>query len=91
MAKVYPAYQVRLLSSSAVDFDDLLLHVATLLRESPETRATLDARYRYILVDEYQDTNLSQYTIARALSIDAPNLAVTGDPDQSIYGWRVRI
>jgi len=88
VAKVYPAYQARLLSSSAVDFDDLLLHVATLLRESPETRATLDARYRYILVDEYQDTNLSQYTIARALSIDEPNLAVTGDPDQSIYGWR---
>ena len=50
--------------------------------------ATLDARYRYILVDEYQDTNLAQYSIVRALSIDYPNLAVTGDPDQSIYGWR---
>ena len=88
VAKVYPLYQARLLASSAVDFDDLLLHVATLLRENPETRSTLDARYRYILVDEYQDTNLAQYTIARALSIDQPNLAVTGDPDQSIYGWR---
>ncbi|HEV3136975.1 MAG TPA: UvrD-helicase domain-containing protein, partial [Pirellulales bacterium] len=88
VARVYPAYQTRLLASSAVDFDDLLLHVATLLRENPETRATLDERFRYILVDEYQDTNLAQYTIARALSIDAPNLAVTGDPDQSIYGWR---
>ncbi len=88
VARVYPAYQALLLQSNAVDFDDLLLHVATLLRESPETRSTLDARYRYILIDEYQDTNLSQYTIARALSIDAPNLAVTGDPDQSIYGWR---
>jgi len=87
-ARVYPAYQARLLASNAVDFDDLLLHVATLLRESPEIRATLDERYQYILVDEYQDTNLAQYTIARALSIDAPNLAVTGDPDQSIYGWR---
>ena len=51
-------------------------------------RAGLDERYRYILVDEYQDTNLAQYAIARALSIDYPNLAVTGDPDQSIYGWR---
>ncbi|HEX3726297.1 MAG TPA: UvrD-helicase domain-containing protein [Pirellulales bacterium] len=88
VARVYPAYQARLLASSAVDFDDLLLHVATLLRENPETRATLDARYRYLMVDEYQDTNLAQYAIARALSIDTPNLAVTGDPDQSIYGWR---
>jgi DNA helicase-2/ATP-dependent DNA helicase PcrA len=88
VARVYPAYQVRLLASSAVDFDDLLLHVATLLRDNPETRATLDERFRYILVDEYQDTNLAQYTIVRALSIDHPNLAVTGDPDQSIYGWR---
>jgi DNA helicase-2/ATP-dependent DNA helicase PcrA len=86
--RVYPAYQSRLLASSAVDFDDLLLHVATLLKENPETRSALDARFAYILVDEYQDTNLAQYTIARALSIDAPNLAVTGDPDQSIYGWR---
>src|SRR5205085_6389212 len=59
-----------------------------MLRENPETRSTLDARYRYVLVDEYQDTNLAQYSIVRALSIDHPNLAVTGDPDQSIYGWR---
>jgi DNA helicase-2/ATP-dependent DNA helicase PcrA len=88
VAEVYPHYQRRLIESNAVDFDDLLLHVARLLRESPELRATLDARYRYILVDEYQDTNLAQYAIVRALSIDYPNLAVTGDPDQSIYGWR---
>ena len=88
VARVYPAYQARLLADSAVDFDDLLLHVVTLLTESPELRRTLDARYRYIMVDEYQDTNLAQYTIVRALSIDHPNLAVTGDPDQSIYGWR---
>jgi DNA helicase II / ATP-dependent DNA helicase PcrA len=87
-AKVYPVYQRRLLASNAVDFDDLLLHVATLLRANPELRKTLDARYRYILVDEYQDTNLAQYAIVRALSIDYPNLSVTGDPDQSIYGWR---
>ena len=86
--KVYPLYAERLLRANAVDFDDLLLHVAMLLRNSPETRSTLDARYRYILVDEYQDTNLAQYSIVRALSIDHPNLAVTGDPDQSIYGWR---
>ena len=59
-----------------------------ILRDNPEIRAGLDERYRFILVDEYQDTNLAQYAIARALSIDHPNLAVTGDPDQSIYGWR---
>ncbi len=88
VAQVYPAYQKRLLDSSAVDFDDLLLHVATLLQESPEVRQRLDARYRFILVDEYQDTNFSQYMIVRALSRDYSNLAVTGDPDQSIYGWR---
>jgi DNA helicase-2/ATP-dependent DNA helicase PcrA len=87
-ADIYPAYQARLLKSSAVDFDDLLLHVAVLLRENPEVRADLDDRYRYVLVDEYQDTNLAQYAIVRALSIDHPNLSVTGDPDQSIYGWR---
>ncbi len=86
--KVYPAYQAKLAGSNAVDFDDLLLHVATMLRANDEVRALLDDRYRYILVDEYQDTNLAQYIIARALSNDYPNLAVTGDPDQSIYGWR---
>lgn len=86
--EVYPAYQAQLALSNAADFDDLLLHVATLLRQNPEVRRSLDERYRFILVDEYQDTNLAQYAIARALSIDYPNLAVTGDPDQSIYGWR---
>ncbi|MCH8047447.1 MAG: UvrD-helicase domain-containing protein [Planctomycetes bacterium] len=86
--RVYPAYQKRLLECNAVDFDDLLLHTAMLLRENPELRSSLDQRYQYILVDEYQDTNLAQYAIVRALSIDYPNLSVTGDPDQSIYGWR---
>lgn len=88
VAKVYPAYQKRLLNSSAVDFDDLLLHVAVLLRDNPEVRGELDARYQYIMVDEYQDTNRAQYEIVRALSVEHPNLAATGDPDQSIYGWR---
>ena len=86
--QLYPVYQRRLLTANAVDFDDLLLHVALLLRDNPELRRSLDERYRYILVDEYQDTNFSQYAIVRGLSQDFPNLAVTGDPDQSIYGWR---
>jgi DNA helicase-2/ATP-dependent DNA helicase PcrA len=88
VAAVFPPYQTQLLRSSAVDFDDLLLHLATLLKENPEIRSTLDRRFRYIMVDEYQDTNLAQYAIVRGLSLDYPNLAVTGDPDQSIYGWR---
>jgi DNA helicase-2/ATP-dependent DNA helicase PcrA len=84
----YPAYQAALKKANAVDFDDLLFHVAVLLHEQPEIRAALDERFRYILVDEYQDTNFIQYAIARALSQDYPNISVTGDPDQSIYGWR---
>ena len=87
-AKVYAAYQKKLRDSSAVDFDDLLVHLVTILKEHKNVRAELDARFRYILVDEYQDTNLAQYAIVRGLSADHPNLCVTGDPDQSIYGWR---
>ena len=59
-----------------------------ILKEHKDVRAELDRRFRYVLVDEYQDTNLAQYAIVRALSVDHPNLCVTGDPDQSIYGWR---
>ena len=88
MEEVYPAYQQQLLKANAVDFDDLLMHLACLLQQSPDLRASLDRTYRFVMVDEYQDTNLAQYVIARAFSVDHPNLAVTGDPDQSIYGWR---
>lgn len=88
VAQIYPAYQRRMLQSAAVDFDDLLMHVASLLYNHPEIRSELDARFRYVLVDEYQDTNKAQYVILKALSHDHPNLAATGDPDQSIYGWR---
>ncbi len=88
VSQVYPFYQQRLIQCGAVDFDDILMHVATLLRSSPDLRQQLDGRYRYLMVDEYQDTNLAQYVIVRHLSIDYPNLVATGDPDQSIYGWR---
>jgi len=87
-ARLWPVYQRMLLAANAVDFDDLLVHLARLLADDPELRATLDARHRFVLVDEYQDTNAVQYAIIRGLSIDHPNLAVTGDPDQAIYGWR---
>ncbi len=88
MTRVYPKYQQRLLEANGVDFDDLLMHVATLLREQDGLRAELDQRFQYILVDEYQDTNQAQYQIVAALSQIEPNLCATGDPDQSIYGWR---
>jgi DNA helicase-2/ATP-dependent DNA helicase PcrA len=87
-ARVYGLYQKRLKESSAVDFDDLLVHMVTILKEHQDVRAALDRRFQYVLVDEYQDTNLAQYAIVRALSVDFKNLCVTGDPDQSIYGWR---
>jgi DNA helicase-2/ATP-dependent DNA helicase PcrA len=87
-AELLPVYQQRLLAMNAVDFDDLLLHVGRLLQDNSELRRQLDERYQFVLVDEYQDTNLAQYAIVRGLSLDYPNLTVTGDPDQSIYSWR---
>jgi DNA helicase-2/ATP-dependent DNA helicase PcrA len=88
LAQVYEAYEAKLRDASAVDFDDLLVHMVAILKEHKDVRADLDRRFRYVLVDEYQDTNLAQYAIVRALSVDHPNICVTGDPDQSIYGWR---
>ena len=88
LVRVYRRYEKLMGANHSLDFDDLLLRVACLLRDHPDTRTELDARFRFVLVDEYQDTNLAQYAIAHALSVDYPNLCATGDPDQSIYGWR---
>lgn len=88
VSQVYPYYQRELLSNGAVDFDDILMHAAMLLRSNPELREEWDHRIEHLMVDEYQDTNLAQYVIIRLLSSNRPNVAVTGDPDQSIYGWR---
>ena len=85
---VYAAYQKGLKQCNALDFDDLLLLTLKLFLQFPDVLEKYRKKFRYILVDKYQDTNLVQYAIARSLSIDYPNLAVTGDPDQSIYGWR---
>ncbi len=87
-ARVYPYYEKRLRGANAVDFDDLLYWPALALKHDAELRQELDARFRYVLIDEYQDTNQAQYQIARRLSIDHPNLCVVGDPDQSIYAFR---
>lgn len=86
--EVFPEYELQILHQNSVDFDTLLLHVVEMLNNNEELREYLDLHYRFVLVDEYQDTNLAQYTIVRALSQHHPNLCVTGDPDQSIYGWR---
>src|SRR5690606_5812637 len=88
VARVYAAYEKVLQEQNAVDFDDLLLKTAWMLRDHPDLRDQLEDRYRYVLVDEYQDTNHAQYMIARLLAMRGENLCVTGDPDQSIYAWR---
>lgn len=88
VGSIYAEYQEELRRLNAVDFDDLLLHVARMLGEQPEIRAQVDEQFRFVLVDEYQDTNLAQYAIVRAICVDYPNLTVAGDPDQSIYCWR---
>lgn len=87
-AQVYAAYEKKMRDANALDFDDLLLWPALALKNDPELRAELDARFRYVLIDEYQDTNKAQYAIARGLAQDTPNLCVVGDPNQSIYRWR---
>lgn len=88
VSKIYVCYQKILKQNSALDFDDLLLKTAFLLRNSSDIRRQLSERFRYLMVDEYQDTNHAQYQIARGLALGHGNICVTGDPDQSIYGWR---
>ncbi len=87
-AKVYKKYQQILKQNNAMDFDDLLVNTAFLLRDRPDVREELSRRYRYLLVDEYQDTNRAQYQIAKGIALAHRNICVTGDPDQSIYRWR---
>jgi len=89
MAKaVYPEYQKSLKSYNAVDFDDLIMLVVRLFAEFPEVRERYQDRFRYIMVDEYQDTNTAQFTLMRRLAEKWGNFCVVGDDDQSIYGWR---
>jgi len=88
-AKCYEAYQQILVENNAVDFDDLLLYVATILRDHAEVREALQNRFRYLLIDEYQDTNQAQFVISHMLAGSGErNICVVGDPDQSIYAWR---
>jgi len=87
-AEVYRSYQKTLDDSNALDFDDLLVRTAFLLRDRPDIRQLLGRRYKYILIDEYQDTNHAQYILAHGMAMEHENVCVTGDPDQSIYAWR---
>src|SRR5580692_4418672 len=87
-AVVYDRYGAKLRESNALDFDDLLLEAVRLLQHDAPTREKLNRRYEFLMVDEYQDTNRSQYELMRLLSAERGNIAVVGDEDQSIYGWR---
>jgi DNA helicase-2/ATP-dependent DNA helicase PcrA len=86
--KLYRMYQDRLRVLNACDFGDLLLHNLTIFTKNPDVLAEYHGRFRYILVDEYQDTNVAQYLWLRLLAQKAQNICCVGDDDQSIYGWR---
>jgi len=81
-------YESALRACNAVDFDDLILLVLRLFREHPDALVACRDRFRYVMVDEYQDTNASQFEVVHALTRESRNLCVVGDDDQSIYGWR---
>ncbi|MBU6167268.1 MAG: UvrD-helicase domain-containing protein [Alphaproteobacteria bacterium] len=87
-AALYARYQQRLAALNAADFGDLLLHMLTIFARHPDVLADYQARFRYVMVDEYQDTNHAQYQWLKALVGSRHNIACVGDDDQSIYSWR---
>jgi DNA helicase-2/ATP-dependent DNA helicase PcrA len=88
ISRVYERYQEQLGQSNAVDFDDLLMKVVQLFEKHPEVLEKYQSRYLHLLVDEFQDTNITQYKLIRMLGGKHRNVCVVGDPDQSIYSWR---
>jgi len=88
LAQIYACYQRILTERNSLDFDDLLMKTAYLLRDCPDICSELGNRFKFLLIDEYQDTNHAQYVIARLLVSAHNNICATGDPDQSIYRWR---
>jgi len=88
VAKIYPKYQEALEKSQAMDFDDLIMRTVQLFREFPEVLKKYQERYQYVMVDEYQDTNLAQYTLMQLLAENHQNICCIGDDWQSIYSWR---
>ena len=89
VAEVYDLYQKRLYENNAMDFDDLIMQTVALLEIFPEVRERYQRRFKYIHVDEYQDTNHAQYRLVNTLAAAHRNLCVVGDDDQSIYSWRM--
>src|SRR5690606_15920086 len=87
-ARVYERYQEKLRENGAFDFDDLLLATVRLFRQEPDVLAHYRAKFQYLMVDEYQDTNRVQYVLVNMLAEDHRNLCVVGDADQSIYRFR---
>ncbi len=87
-AKVYPAYQRMLADGAALDFDDLISRTVNMLKSHEEVRKKWQAQFRYVMVDEYQDTNAAQYRLVKLLTGPHKNIAVVGDDWQSIYSWR---
>ena len=87
-AQIYELYQKKLQQNNALDFDDLLFKTVQLFQNYPEILEKYQERFKYILIDEYQDTNVAQYVIAKQLAEKYKNICVVGDADQSIYGWR---
>ena len=87
-ARVYHYYEELLSRNNSVDFDDLLMKTVQLLEESLDIRAHYQSRYEYLMIDEFQDTNVAQYRLAKLITGDKHNICVVGDPDQSIYSWR---
>ena len=88
LIQLYKDYQKRLRTLNAVDFGDLLLHIVTIFQEHADVLAAYQKQFKYILVDEYQDTNFAQYLWLRLLAQGRENICCVGDDDQSIYGWR---
>src|SRR5437868_6605993 len=88
MAKIFQMYEDRLHANNALDFDDLLIKTVRLLRDVPEVREKYNNKFRYILVDEYQDTNALQFALIRLITEKSQNVCVVGDEEQSIYKWR---
>ena len=88
MAKIFELYEERLRQANAMDFDDLLLESVRLLKHDAALRTLYNRRFEYVMIDEYQDTNRSQYELMRLMTEVRHNVCVVGDEDQSIYGWR---